>query len=81
MQTGTEGNLPPPRHDREDQITELAEAVAIPQDETWRLEMFLNLGIDRREAQWMALAKVDWQKARDMVENGCPPSLVPEILL
>jgi len=47
----------------------------------WRIEMLMALGITHADACTLALCThIDWHDAKELVDNGCPPALVFELL-
>ena len=47
----------------------------------WKAEMLIRLGIPQEDAHTLAMCPyIDWHEASDLVEQGCPPELVFEIL-
>jgi hypothetical protein len=47
----------------------------------WRVEMLMALGLNHADAYTLALCPyIDWHDAKELVEHGCPPELVFELL-
>jgi len=47
----------------------------------WRVEMLMGLGLTHADACTLALCPyIDWHDAKELVEHGCPPELVFELL-
>ncbi len=48
----------------------------------WRMEMLLKLGFTPDDAGYLSLVRdLDWHEAERLVQLGCPPELVLELLL
>lgn len=54
--------------------------VELDETDRWRLEQFLRLHCSEDDALLLAWAEADWHQAEQMVEQGCPPRLLVNLL-
>lgn len=47
----------------------------------FRLERFVALGFAKDEAEMLALSDVDWHRAENLIDRGCPPAVALQILI
>lgn len=48
----------------------------------WREERLLELGLQARDAYDLSFYRdLDWHHAERLIRLGCPPELVPELLI
>jgi hypothetical protein len=84
-----EGNTtiqPPP--DQQDVATDQLEQDEVTEDErvvAWRLERFVELGVESPMAEMLAAdlnlnTRVDWHEVANLLNHGCPVGLAVEIV-